>query len=58
MSERETVLLEALAAEVEGLQVICAQLARDNAELRERLEALTNPRESTASDSRHQARGA
>ncbi len=38
MSEVETVRLETLAAEVEALQVICAQLVRDNAELRDRLE--------------------
>ena len=46
MSERDIALLEALTAEVAGLQVACAQLARDNAELRERLGALANPRES------------
>ncbi len=47
MDEIQAVRLETLSAELEGLQVICAQLVRDNAELRDRLESLTSPVKST-----------
>ncbi len=47
MHEQEAAQLETLAAELDGLQVICAQLVRDNAELRDRLESLTSPLKST-----------
>ena len=46
MDELDAVRLETLFAELEGLQVICAQLVRDNAELRDRLESLTIPTKS------------
>jgi trimeric autotransporter adhesin len=42
MDEIQAFQLETLSAELEGLQVICAQLVRDNAELRDRLESLTS----------------
>lgn len=40
MSEQQTVRIENLEAELEGLQAICAQLVHDNAELRDRLDKL------------------
>jgi hypothetical protein len=49
MSVRGTLRRQAIAAELEGLQVICAQLMRDNAELRDRLEILSQASRRTAS---------
>ena len=47
MSELVAVQLETLAAELKELRAICAQLVRDNAELRDRLENPTTVAKST-----------